>query len=100
MPDIHIGKKLTKNYIFTGRCKHFTTGREIDKEVVDELFHAEEVGNKYFQGFLQDKLGEGKKSFFEPFYLSKVKNWKQKGKEAFKNFTSRKGGLSGSWFVC
>ena len=48
MPDIHIGKKLTKNYIFTGRCKHFTTGREIDKEVVDELFHAEEVGNKYF----------------------------------------------------
>ena len=41
-------KKLTKNYIFTARCEHFTTGREIDKEVVDEPFHAEEVGNKYF----------------------------------------------------
>ena len=48
VPDIHIGKKLTKNYIFTARCEHFTTGREIDKEVVDEPFHAEEVGNKYF----------------------------------------------------
>ena len=35
----HILKKLTKTYIFTRRYKHFTTSREIDKEVVDGLFY-------------------------------------------------------------
>ena len=38
----------------------------IDREVVDDLFHAEKVGNKHFKDFLE-KLVEDKKSFFEPF---------------------------------
>ena len=54
--------------MFTARCKHVTTGREIDKEVVDGLFHAEEVGNKHFEAFLLEKLVEDKKSFFETFF--------------------------------
>ena len=39
--DIHTVKKLTKTYIFTARYKYkpFTTGRKIDKQVVDDLFH-------------------------------------------------------------
>ena len=55
--DIHTGKKSTKSYIFAARWEHFTTGREIDKEVVDGLFHAEEVGNKYFKAFLLEVSG-------------------------------------------
>ena len=30
--------------------------REIDREVVDDLLHTEEVGNKHFEGFLHNKL--------------------------------------------
>ena len=49
--DIHTVKKPAEAYIFTARLKHLTTGPEIDKEVVDGLFHAEEVGNIHFQAF-------------------------------------------------
>ena len=54
--DIHTVKKLTKIYIFTARCKNFTTCREIDKEVADGFFHAEEVGNQTFLGFSLRKV--------------------------------------------
>ena len=30
LSGIHTVKKSTKTYIFTGRCEHFKTGREID----------------------------------------------------------------------
>lgn len=44
----HAVKKSTKTYyIFTARYEHFTTGQEIDKEVVDVLLNAEEVGKNY-----------------------------------------------------
>ena len=49
--DIHIVKKSTKSYIFAARWEHFTTGREIDKEVVDGLFHPEEVGTNILRLF-------------------------------------------------
>ena len=53
--NIHTVKKSTKTYIFAAanikRCKHFTTGREIDKEVVDGLFHPEEVGTNILRLF-------------------------------------------------
>ena len=67
--DIHTVKKSTKTYMFTARFKHFTTGQEIDKEVVDGLFRAEEVGNKHFEAFLLEKLLEDKRSFFEPLLV-------------------------------
>ena len=50
--DIHTVIKSTKTYIFTARCERFTTGQETDEEIVDGLFHAEEVGNKYSEAFL------------------------------------------------
>ena len=40
--------KLDKTYIFTARCEHFTTGWEIDKEVVDGFPHAVEFGSLSF----------------------------------------------------
>ena len=46
--DIYRVKKLTKTYIFKARCEHFTTGRQIDKELVYGHFHAVEFGNKHF----------------------------------------------------
>ena len=48
-------KRSTKTYIFTGTWEHFTTGLEIDTEVVDGLIHAEEGGNKHFKVFLLEK---------------------------------------------
>ena len=62
-------KKIDKTYMFTARCEHFTTGQEIDKEVVDGLFRAELVGNKHFEAFLLEKLLEDKRSFFEPLLV-------------------------------
>ena len=48
------------------------TGQEIDKEVVDGLLQTEEVEKKHFKTFLQDKLAEDKKSFFEPFCKARL----------------------------
>ena len=45
------------------KLRNLTTGREIDKEVVDGLLHAEEVGNKCFKTFVQDKLVEVKNHY-------------------------------------
>ena len=36
-------------------ARNLTTGLEIDKEVIDGLLHAEEVGNKHFKAFVQDR---------------------------------------------
>ena len=47
------------------------TGREI-KEAVDSFLHVEEVGNKHFDAFLQSKLVEDKKSFFELFCKARL----------------------------
>ena len=44
-------KKIDKNYILTAKCKHLTIRPEIDKEVVDGLFHAEKVGNNISRFF-------------------------------------------------
>ena len=52
--DIPTIKKWAKTYISTGRCKHFATGREINEDVVDDLFHAEEVGNN-ISGFFSKR---------------------------------------------
>ena len=56
-------KKSKKIYIFTSRCEHFSTGWEIDMEVVDGLIHAEEFEKKHYEAFLLKKLVEDKKSF-------------------------------------
>ena len=57
------------------------TGREYNKEVVDGLFHAEEIGNKHFEAFFLGKLAEDKKYFFEPFCKASliIGNEKKKG---------------------
>ena len=52
--------------------EHFTTSQEIDKEVVDSSFHAEEVGNKYFEAFLPEMSEEDKKPFFWPFFRASL----------------------------
>lgn len=65
--DIHTVKKSTKTYIFTTRYKPFITGRKIDKEVVDDLFHGEKIGNKHFEASLLEKLLQNKKPVFELF---------------------------------
>ena len=57
-------KKIDKNLYIHNKMEHFTTSREIDKEVVDGSFHAEEVGNKHFEAFLPEKSVEDKKPFF------------------------------------
>ena len=60
-------RKLKELLAHFAQAKHFITGREIDKEVVDGFFHAEEVGNKRFDYFYLDKLVKDKKSFFQHF---------------------------------
>ena len=65
--DIYTGRKLPKTYIFTARCKNFTTVQEIKSDVVDGLFQAEEVGNKHFTALLLETLVKDQKSFFELF---------------------------------
>ena len=56
--DIPTIKKWAKTYISTGRCKHFATGREINEGVVDDLFHAEKVGNN-ISGFFSERSYSG-----------------------------------------
>ena len=65
--DIHTVKKSAKTYIFTTRYKPFITGRKIDKEVVDDFFHGEKIGNKHFEASLLEKLLQNKKPVFELF---------------------------------
>ena len=50
----------------------FPNGRKIDKEVIDGLFHAEEVENKHFEAFLLEKLVQDKKSFFQTYYKASL----------------------------
>ena len=75
---------MTETYIFTARCKHFTTGREIGKEVVDGLFHEEDVGNKLSKAFLRETLVEDKKSLLEPFYNANLITRNKKKKKFLK----------------
>ena len=79
----HTVKKSTKTYIFTARCEHLTTGREIDKEDFNSLFHAKEVGNKHFEAFLLETLVEDKKPYSEPFFKA-ILNWKREEKKFLK----------------
>ena len=89
-------KKIGKNIHIHSKT-HFTTGREIDKEVVDDLFPVEEVGNKHFEYF-PDKFVMNKKSLFELFYKASLITGNEK-KSFYKTFISRKGGLSNFWFT-
>ena len=61
------------------------TGRKI-KEVADSLLHAEEVGNKHFGAFLQSKLVEDKKSFFELFCKARLITGNEIKKKVFETF--------------
>ena len=63
-----------------GPARNLTTGREIDREVIDVLLHVEEVGNKRLIAFVQDRLVKGKKSFFEPICKVKLKTGSEKKK--------------------
>ena len=75
----HAVKKSTKTYyIFTARYEHFTTGQEIDKEVVDGLFHEKEVGNKHLDTFLLEKVEDEK--ILWNFLQSKPNNCKREEK--------------------
>ena len=61
------------------------TGRKI-KEVADSLLHAEEVGNKHFGAFLQSKLVEDNKSFFELFCKARLITGNEIKKRVFETF--------------
>ena len=58
-------KKIDKNLHIHSKMRtfHSTAGREIDKEVIDGIFHAEEIGNKSFEAFSLENLVEHKNSF-------------------------------------
>ena len=49
--------------------------------------HAEEVGNKRFIAFVQDRLMEGKKSFLEPICKVKLKTGSKKKKKVLKSLS-------------
>ena len=49
--------------------------------------HAEEVGNKRFIAFVQDRLVEGKKSFFEPICKVRLKTGSEKKKKVLKSLS-------------
>ena len=93
-------KQYNVNIFGDGLTRNLTTGREIDREVIDSLLHTEEVGNKCFIAFVQDRLVEGKKSFFEPNCRVRLKTGSEKRKKGFKTFISFKGALSSFWFAC
>ena len=48
------------NIFWISPARKPTTGREIDKEVIDGLLHAGDVGNKRFKAFVQGRLVVGK----------------------------------------
>ena len=56
------GKLKQYNVIIVGDgpARNLTTGREIDRKVIDGLLQVEEVRNKRFITFVQDRLVEGK----------------------------------------
>ena len=96
---LHTVKKSTNTCIFTVKCKHLITGREIDKEDLDGLFHKEDLGKKHFEACLLEHLVKNKKPFFEPFFKTSLLTGNDK-KKLFKTFISRKGGLPSFWFTC
>ena len=76
--DIHTVKNSTKTYTFTARYKPFTTGRKIDKQVVDDLFHGEKIGNKHFEASLLEKLLQNKNPVFELFCKGSLEKRRKK----------------------
>ena len=62
-PDIHTVKNQKTITYSHQDASHFSTGWEIDMEVVDGLIHAEEFEKKHYEAFLLKKLVEDKKSF-------------------------------------
>ena len=65
-------KKVDKNWHIHSKMQTFPNGRKIDKEVIDGLFHAEEVENKHFEAFLLEKLVQDKKSFFQTYWKASL----------------------------
>ena len=80
-------KQYNVNIVGDGPARNLTTGREIDGKLIDGLLQAEEVRNKRFIAFVQYRLVEGKKSFFEPICKVKLKTGSEKKKKLLKSLS-------------
>ena len=74
-------KQYKVNSFGDGSTRILTTGREINEEVIDGLPHVR------FSAFVQDRLEEGKKSFFKPICKARLKNGNEKKKKISKSLT-------------
>ena len=66
-------KQYNVNIFGDGSARNLTTGRNIDKEVID--------------GFLQSRLAGSKKSFFEPICKARLKTGTEKKKKILKSLS-------------
>ena len=80
-------KQYNVNIFEDGPARNLTTGREIDREVIDGRLHAEDVGNKRFIAFVQDRLVESKKLFFERICKVRLKTGSEKKKGVLKSLS-------------
>ena len=84
-------KQYKVNSFGDGSTRILTTGRGINEKVIDGLLHVR------FRAFVQDRLVEGKKSFFKPICKAKLKNGNEKKKKISKSLTVLKAvGLLGN----
>ena len=83
--NVHTVNNWQELCLFTARCKHFTTGQEIEKEVVNSFLHAKEVEKKKHASRLFSNASQLRiKNHFSNLFT-------MQGKEVFKTFISRKG---------
>ena len=80
-------KQYNVNIFEDDPARNLTTGREIDREVIDGRLHAEDVGNKRFIAFVQDRLVESKKLFFERICKVRLKTGSEKKKGVLKSLS-------------
>ena len=49
-----------------GPARHFKSGMEIDKDVINGLLSLEEIGEKFFKLFIEERIKVTKVSIFDP----------------------------------
>ena len=90
---------MMSTFFWDSPARNSTIGRETDKKVIDGLLNTEDVGSKSFRAFVQGRLVEGKKSFFELICKAKLKTGDQEENKDFKIFFSLQGSLLNFWFT-
>lgn len=77
-------KKYEVDPFSNDEAKDLTTGKEIDKKIINGLLNAENIGKAKYKEFVQERLVEGNKSIFDPITKVNIDIGIKKKKKVYK----------------